>query len=371
MSTKKFFLAGLTVLMAFALTVQWGCQTKEVTSAKVYISQNDWDNAIAQLEAAVATTPENAEAQYLLGRGYGVKGRFEEMNRAFEASLAADPKFENQIKFEREKYWIDAFNKGVQAFNQKDLPAAISAFEQARQIDPERVETYRNLAVGYLGTKQYDKAVETYQKALDIEPEDVETLVNFGIAYYNHGDFENAVKMFNRALELDPSNANAISMIGLAYDQTGNTEKAMAAYESALQNSPDNMDIVFNYARLFYNKEQYDKAIEQFERILEKNPDDFDALLSAGDSYLRVADRYRMQAKELEDKNADDPKVAELRAKAKENYKLCLPYLEKARDIKPDNRNLWYNLGIAYIQTGDGEKGKEAFAKAEELEKKN
>ena len=368
---KKHNVVLVALIAIVGLSVMWACQPKEVTSAKVYIQQNDWDKAIEQLEAAVAVTPENAEAQYLLGQGYGKKGRFEDMNRAFDASLAAANTFEQQIKFEREKYWVEYFNKGVNAFNEENVDNAIQAFETAALVNSEKPENYRNLAVAYLRKDQFDKAEENYKKALAVEPEHVETLVNFGIAYYNAGKFAESIEQFEKALEQDPNNSDAISTLGLAYDQLGESDKAIQAYETALKANPDNNDLKFNYARLFYNKSEYLKAIEQFESILAANPDDFEALLSTGDSYLRMADKIRTEAKELEEKNEDDPKIAEMRAKMKELYKKSIPFLEKASEIKPDNKNLWYNLGIAHMQAGDAEKGKAAFEKPEAMGKQN
>lgn len=367
MKKRDYYLVGVLALLALGILL--ACQPKEVTSAKVYIQQNDWDKAIEQLEANIATNPQNAEAQYLLGQGYGKKGRYADMNRAFEASLAVANTFETQITFEREKYWVEFFNKGVNFFNEENIEEAIKAFETAAVVQPKKPENYRNLAIGYLRTDRFAMAEESYKKAIELEPDNVETLVNLGIAYYNNGDFPKSVETFEKALEHDPANADAISTLGLAYDQMGESDKAIQAYENALKTNPDNTDLQFNYARLFYNKEQYDKALENFKLILDKNPDDYEALLSTGDAYLRMADKVRLQAKELEEKNDKDPQIAKLRSQMKEHYKMSIPYLEKASAGKPDNRNLWYNLGIAHTQAGDPEKGKAAFAKAEELEK--
>ena len=43
-----------------------GCQSTALTSAKLYIQQEDWERAVEQLQAAVETTPTDAEAWMLL-----------------------------------------------------------------------------------------------------------------------------------------------------------------------------------------------------------------------------------------------------------------------------------------------------------------
>jgi Flp pilus assembly protein TadD len=48
-------------------------------------------------------------------------------------------------------------------------------------------------------------------------------------------------------------------------------------------------------------------------------------------------------------------------------YQQAIPYLEKALSIKDSDANVWNNLGVAYVNVGNTEKGQEAFDKAETL----
>lgn len=360
---------GLALLLS-AVTF-WACQTKEVTSAKVYMQENDYDKAIEQLQKAVAANPQNAEAYYLLGRAYGVKERYAEMADAFNSSLAISEKFATEIGQERDKYWFMTFNKGVELFNQQNIEEAKSAFEMAAVIKPDNTDAYRNAALCYERLGNYEKAVESMQKVIDLEPGNTEAHMQLGTIHYNNKEFEKAAAEFEKVLELDPANADAISNVGLVYDQMGQSDKALSAYEKAIANHPDNMDLVFNYAKLLYNMERYSEAIEKFKAILEKNPEDYDALYITGLCYINIADRARRQMRGLEEENnkSNDAKIAELKEKAKATYTACIPYFEKAVSLKEDNRDAWWNLGIAYTQAGDAKKGKEAFDKAEALDK--
>ena len=49
------------ILAAVQLVILASCQSKNLTSAKIYIQQDDWDGALEQLEWAVEATPDNAE----------------------------------------------------------------------------------------------------------------------------------------------------------------------------------------------------------------------------------------------------------------------------------------------------------------------
>jgi len=172
---KKIFSFVLTMALLVALMSTMGCQTKEVTSAKVYISQNNWDKAIEQLEQAVQIYPNDAEARYLLGEGYGNKGLWEKMNEMFNQSTALAPTFATQIKNTREKYWVNVFNQGVAKVNAKegetaDLEGAAKFFSDAVRIDPSHIESYKNLAYAHLRSNNLPAAIKAYQDYLAINP---------------------------------------------------------------------------------------------------------------------------------------------------------------------------------------------------------
>jgi len=368
---KRYSIYAFAAWLILSIGAFMACQTKEVTSAKVYIQQNDWDNAIAQLEQAVKAYPNDPEAHYLLGKGYGIKGRFEDMNREFDASLKIAPKFEKEIQYERSKDWVENYNKGVRKFNEQKTDEAIENFKTAITIDPTKVEAYRNLAVAYVRSGDVDNAIKYFKKALEIDPKSVETLNNLGTVYYQHQKYQEAIDIFKNVLEIDPDNSDAIATMGLAYHMLGDTDKALEAYNTALQKNPGNADLIFNYATLLMKKGQYEEAAKKFKEVLQTNPEDYEANLSVADALLQVAEKFSKQANELETKNeeANQEQVKELREVANKFYKGAIPYIKKALELKPNVRTLWFNLGVAYVHLGEAEKGAEAFKKAEELEK--
>src|SRR4030067_3531132 len=91
----------IVLIASLFLMLFLGCQSKEVTSAKVYIQQDNWEKAKEQLEQAVNLYPNDPEAHYLLGEVYGREKQWGKMNEEFYQSLAIGPKFEQQIKSAR------------------------------------------------------------------------------------------------------------------------------------------------------------------------------------------------------------------------------------------------------------------------------
>ncbi|MBD3290562.1 tetratricopeptide repeat protein [candidate division KSB1 bacterium] len=354
----------VSVLLVAMLTL-FGCQSKELTSAKVYIQQDDWEKAQEQLELAVELYPNDAEAHALLGEAYGRNGEFEKMAKEFEASLAINQNSAQQINYLRDKYWVENFNKGVGQVKAENFAQALSFFRNCPIIDPDRTDSYKNIAFVYMRLDSMDQAIASYQKVLEYDPKETQVMLQLGSLYYDLEQYEKTVELMDRILEIEPNNLEAFSQKAFAFDSMGKPDDAFQAYNEALAQNPDNTDLIFNLGRLYYMKKNYREAIDQFMKVLEKSPDDIEATLNIGNAYLSIAEEYMEPLRAGEEMS--DEEFAAKREKAIENYKEAIPYLEKAIEEKADDPALWTNLGVAYINAGEKEKGEAAFQKADEL----
>ena len=362
---KSRFALVVLAVVNISVVLFFACQTKEVTSAKVYIQQDNWEKAIEQLEMAVKLYPNDEEAHYLLGEGYGNQGEWVKMNEMFDKSLAISPKFEQQIKSVREKYWVNTFNSGVNRINSNDTEGALKQFMTCTIIDPKREEAYKNLAYVYTRMDSLEQARKTYKRFLEIDPTDIDIIHALANINFQLKNYEEVVELESKVLEIKHGDVDAIANLALAYDFLGEREKAMATYEQAIKNSPDDKDLIFNLARLHYVNSEYDKAVELFQKVISLDPEDFDSNLNVGNAYLSMAEEYR---KELVKREENGEQLTQEEIDALKNYfKQSIPFLEKAAEKRPDEPNIWNNLGVAHIQAGNAERGKECFDKAEEL----
>lgn len=364
---RSVVILGLLIVAAGYLL---SCQSTALTSAKLYIQQENYPKAQEQLEIEVKQNPQNAEAWYLLGYVYGVRGKYKEMNEAFKKCTALSNKFEKDIRNVRRKYWIDNFNAGVRKLQKNQIKEAIKDFKTAILIDPEDANAYKNLGYAYVKTNQDEKAIEAYSQAVKYDSSDTKTMLTLGLEYQRTKKYDKAIELFKRILKLEPNNADAIANLALTYDMMGQPDKALEAYNRALAKNPDNTDLYFNRGLLHYKNNEFKLATEDFKKVLEKNPKDYEALFYVGSAYLNWGDQFKKQRVALEDKGKKDSKIKELKKKEMDKYKVALKYLERARDVRPDDPNVWNNLGIVYVRLGMSKKGVEAFKKVEALQKK-
>jgi len=360
-----------------------GCQTKELTSAKVHIQQNNWEKAVIALEKAVAEHPENAEAQFLLGRGYAMQGRFADMNRVFAASLAASPQFELEIKLWRQKYFSEYFNAGVKAASENDFPAGREAFTIAVVIDPKQPATHANLAYVHSKLGELDKALALCQAGLAIDPDNREIYLVMADIHKQRHDYVKSQMVLEQALQKNPRQPQILSALAGVYDCLGRNDDALAAYQQALRIKPDDQALLLSLARLYSAKNDYSHAIQQYASALSFDSNHFEANYHVGLGYLKMGDGLQRRANELEARQstkffagsekeppAESSESVRLNLEAMRNFKTALPFLLKAAALDTLHAGAYFNLGAGYTRLGETEKAKVAFKRYEQLQEK-
>ena len=120
------------------------------------------DEAIAQLEAAVAANPEHAtEAWNNLGFLHLQAGRTDAARAPLARAVALDPDFAEA-----------RVNLGTVFLLAEDLDAAVAQFEAATRARPDYAPAYGNLGVAYLQQGRAADARRMFERLLDLDPAD-------------------------------------------------------------------------------------------------------------------------------------------------------------------------------------------------------
>jgi tetratricopeptide (TPR) repeat protein len=319
----------LTGIMGLLLI---GCASKELTSAKVYIQHEDWENAEIYLVKALEVEPENPEIPFLLGNViYGRQGKWIEMNDMFSRALRIDPNkkilqggtVQQYINQSREQFWADMYNKGVIAFNNykrspvegvsQDLTAAMEAFNTAAEIRPDEPQSYSILATCYFELGNNDVALDMIMKSVKLDPENFNSNLTAGQLLSSNEDLEGAVQYLSKAVELEPTNSMAVRFLAQTYYDLDRLEDAEQVYSNALESEQDikaKADLYFNLGVLHLQMEDLTGAEDYFMMAYDLNPEDVEALRGIAQTFenaekWRRAERFYKELIELE------PEIAE------------------------------------------------------------
>jgi tetratricopeptide (TPR) repeat protein len=381
MKHYKLFVAGILLLGLFFSGYQ--CASTEITSAKLYIQQKNWDKALEVLQKDIDKNPNSDEGYYLLGFVHGEKGNYSEMINAYNKSLNISKKFEKEISDSRKYFWANTFNRGVSFFQRGNNTAdtdsmmiyydtSIKEFKSAIIIEPDSADTYKNLAFVHLSKGDNDSAIPQLEKLIELEKA-VEGYRFLGEIYYVKGmnlrsqekeseanaNFEKAVEILKEGNKLYPDDQEMSLALSNSLINLGNTQEAVGLFKKAVETNPEDKYNRYNYGVVLLTVDEYEEAEQQFLKALELDPEYNNAIFNLGVTYLRWGSYINKKAE-------DEGKIT---TEYLTKYEKALPYLEKAVQMEGVDANIWETLGRVYSVLGMQDDAANAFNKADELRK--
>ena len=166
-------------------------------SAVAY-SKGDFGTALTQLEAAVASSPQDPEARNNLGQ------LLVRLDRAAESL----PHFDEAVRLDGQR-WAYRFNR-ARAYGVLDRwPDAVTDYRVAASLFPGDHATLYNLGLALLRTRDYSGAVVALEQAVAAAPEEHGFLLTLATAYSRSEQPDRARATFQRFLEVAPDDADA------------------------------------------------------------------------------------------------------------------------------------------------------------------
>ncbi len=284
------------------------------------------------LNRVVRLAPENAVANYYLGRYQFDNKRYSSAASSFQQAIEARP-----------DYVAAYLDYGRMLVELQDYEKAAKQFKQALDRAPENVNIMNQLANAYLEADQYGKAEETYKKVLEESPDnfeakkglgnlylegenydeaidyyndalsiraDADTSLSLSRAYLDSGQLEDAKAELNNVINTNPYNAEAYMLFGDYYRKKGSSERALEEYreglartqaaelririgERVIELAPEAIETRFTLARAYREQHVYNSATDQYDKILEttdKKTEEREAYLGLAETYMKKTD---------------------------------------------------------------------------------
>ncbi|WP_300438047.1 tetratricopeptide repeat protein [Christiangramia sp.] len=200
---------------------------------------------------------------------------------------------------------------------------------QVENIPSKKGEIAALIARIYINQEDYEKAIAAMDKAKATNPDDLGLLQAEANMYYQMGEKDKAREILEEVASKDPSDPATFNNIALMYAEIDDTEKAIEFYKKALEVDPE-----FNEARVNM----------------------IAAMLSEERGIIDEMNNLGMSKK-------DNARYDELDAERKELYREVLPYLEKAMEVDPENKDIIRTAMNLYTNLGEEEKADELKAK--------
>lgn len=240
--------------------------------------------------------------------------------------------FEYYLDYPNLKFWTDEERLGYQkdtmiddiqyycgasASQDGDSETAIKYFTMLLDVYQPQEEMYQFLIYEYGRLKDTTNLMELYKIGVQKFPENpfyARSLIN---EYLNKNDLSEALIWIDKAIEEDSLNATLWDVKGRIFESKDSVEEAERCFLVAIKLDPNFEPALGNIGRIYYNR-----AVEELDRV----------------NAIRDDRVYRRE-----------------KEKMKAVFEKPLPYMEKAHELNPDERDyiialrgIYYNLGKGY-----------------------
>ena len=277
------------------------------------------------------------------------------------------------------------YSKGMDALyrpmTQSTIDMALSAFQQALDIDPKYAAAHagicRTYTSGYrvVNDASYIEAAEkACSVALGLNPNLDVVHAALGQLYYETGRYEDAESAFGRALAINPNSATAIIGLGDVHARQQRLGEAEREYEHAVELQPGSWDAYNALGAFLFGNGRYREAADAYREVIALGIDNMNGWTNLG-AALTLAGQFKEAAEAYERSiRLQETPTAYSNLGLLEYYRgdfeAATHALEKAVELAPSDYLTWSNLGDALSFSATPGRATESFVRAESLAEK-
>ena len=317
--------------------------------------ENLRDNAIGDLQAALAESSDIPLAQLALGRLLALAEKNDDAKKAFDAAIAAsdlEPEAKTLALLFRAE--LETSTREALAFLEKGLEFA-----------PEAAEIRSRLAAQYLAANRPDAALAQIDKALELEPENVDFKKLKANVLAEAGKVDEATALFDEATKDAGDNI-------LVQIEKGQFLATLGRHDEAIENFTKLIEkfgapgLYYFRAVLYLQAKDYDKALADVNKSLREGMDVATATRLKGVIYLQMEKYddairiFKQLRRHIEHKDDAAAQIAYATAK-KGLYKSALKMLNEELEKKPESTEFLRTLADMELMFGHWEKAAEVY----------
>ena len=360
----------LYLLISIFCIIVFSCSSQEYTTAKLAVQQQDLVKAAEWLPKAMSVEPGNPEIPVVLAvEVHANKNEWEKVKELFDLALSIDPQktievrssylsVEETVNNYTEHYWANAFNSGVEQFQNierdpdnkiKYLENAIKSFKNATLIKPGDANTYSTLAKCYFDYGDKDAAKNAALTAVERNPDSFDANFAAGqIIQRAGGSSDEILPLYKKAVSINPSHSRALRELASLYYDIGDKEESIQVFNNAIENEEDKIiqaDLYFNLGVIHSQMKNFSSAENAFEEAIFLNEEDYEAAMGIATSYEGWGDGY-LNGVEGFDKNPSE--AARYYRKAEKRVKsLMMTDIDNSNKYKKQLERVRYKRDVA------------------------
>lgn len=387
---RKFVLL-LTILLATTIVF---AQKSKVTSAISYKDANDLTKAKTLIEETIDSTNEKSASTITWPRTWEARGEIYEAIHKAGKDLENKPLF---TAYDSYKKAVELDEKGrfaksltvkftlmqqtltnyaITSFESNKFDVSLSCFEKILEINElpimrKGTDAFLDTAIVYnagltaFKAENWPKAIEYFELSAK-NNYNAQSSYNFMYqAYQSNGDTLTAITKLKEGFEKFPTDETLMYELIKFYMRTGKAEDALLYIEKAIEDAPENGSLWSAKGSMLEKIGNEDEAVKMYLKSAEVDP-------KALTPWYNLSIIYYNRSVKLYNESVDIPtsekkRYEETLAKAEEQLKIGLPYVEKAYELNPNEIAILESLRMFYYRLRINDKYEEVNQKLQSL----
>jgi tetratricopeptide (TPR) repeat protein len=228
--------------------------------AEIFYEKNSYDQAIADMTAALSLDSVNIDYHHLLTDIYLDYFRSRLALQTMERAVAIAPKdIDSWLKLSE----IQLFLKMNQA--------SLASIDKVLRIDPQNALAFFFMGKNFEEMGDVNRAINAFQESSEIDPEMLDTWIKLGQLHASI-DGNLAEAFYDNAIEVDSSSTIALSAKAEYLWDQNNPQGALELYKIAIRKEPMEEKGYYNAGLVLLELDSIPQAYEHFTMAIENAP---------------------------------------------------------------------------------------------------
>ncbi|MDD2760415.1 MAG: tetratricopeptide repeat protein [Methylomonas sp.] len=292
--------------------------------------------------------------------------------RAAQKNWVGAEEAANELKKQPQATLAATMLEGMLAASQGKHAQAIQAYKEILSKKPNAQEALIAMAKSYEASGKRPEFFVFMKTFIKANPSNMVAQNTLGMAYVSDKNLDEAGKVFREALKIEPKSAATYSLLASVLTQQGKKSEAEDVLRKGLEAVPGDSELMMAQARYYEGTKNFPAAIAAYDGVLKKFPANDEAANNLA---------YLLVSAEGEDANrlAQAGILVERFKASKNPYFLdtyawvlfktgkageAVEVLKKAVVAVPNNADIHYHLGEAYLSVGNHSDSKAELEKS-------
>ena len=185
-----------------------------------------------------------------------------------------------------------------------NIYTAVGQHEKARvvysklvKIDPDFVSAWFKLGNNAYRAKQYQKAIDYYRNELignnahSLQAKDKQiTMLQIGRCYMHLGKIDSALISYNKCITIDSLYSEVIGDLARLHTDNGDFTKALMLAKKAVTLDENNIDYLYSLGTVYLKTNQYERAVTYLQAVSAQRPLYEGLHYNLGQAFIRSGD---------------------------------------------------------------------------------